>query len=78
MRRGGSLLITILLLLAAFWAGIQYERNNCRIDLPEDTEQVDQSVKCRPAGRPGPSPAPGGPPPRMGEGRCSGAPPIWS
>ena len=35
MRRGGSLLITILLLLAAFWAGIQYERNNCRIDLPE-------------------------------------------
>ena len=47
MRRGGSLLITILLLLAAFWAGIQYERNNCRIDLPDSTQQVDQSVKCR-------------------------------
>jgi hypothetical protein len=47
MRRGGSLIITILLLLAAFWAGIQYERNNCVIDLPETTGQVDQSVKCR-------------------------------
>jgi hypothetical protein len=47
MRRGGSLLITILLLLAAFWAGIQYERNNCRIDLPNTASQVDQSVKCR-------------------------------
>jgi hypothetical protein len=47
MRRGGSLLITILLLLAAFWAGIQYERSNCRIDLPNNTKQVDQSVKCR-------------------------------
>ena len=36
MRRGGLLLITILLLLAAFWAGIQRkgERSNCRIDLP--------------------------------------------
>ena len=42
-----SLIITILLLLAAFWAGIQYERNNCRIDLPDTTEQVDESVKCR-------------------------------
>jgi hypothetical protein len=47
MRRGGSLLILILLLLLAFWGGIQYERNNCRIDLPNDTNQVDQSVKCR-------------------------------
>jgi hypothetical protein len=47
MRRGGSLLITILLLLAAFWAGIQYERNNCTIDLPDTAQQVDQSVKCR-------------------------------
>ena len=47
MRRGGSLLITILLLVAAFWAGIQYERNNCRIDLPSTAGQVDQSVKCR-------------------------------
>jgi hypothetical protein len=47
MRRGGSLLITIVLLLAAFWAGIQYERNNCTINLPNTTEQVDQSVKCR-------------------------------
>jgi hypothetical protein len=47
MRRGGSLLITILLLLAAFWAGIQYERSNCKIDLPDTTEQVNQTVKCR-------------------------------
>ena len=47
MRRGGSLLITILLLLAAFWAGIQYERNNCRIDLPNQPNQVENSVKCR-------------------------------
>jgi hypothetical protein len=47
MRRGGSLLITILLLLAAFWGGIQYERNNCKIDLPNTATQVDQSVKCR-------------------------------
>jgi hypothetical protein len=47
MRRGGSLLITILLLLAAFWGGIQYERNNCRIDLPQTANQVDQSVRCR-------------------------------
>jgi hypothetical protein len=47
MRRGGSLLITILLLLAAFWGGIQYERSNCKIDLPQTATQVDQSVKCR-------------------------------
>lgn len=47
MRRGGSLLITILLLVAAFWAGIQYERNNCRIDLPTTANQVDRTVKCR-------------------------------
>jgi hypothetical protein len=47
MRRGGSLLITILLLLAAFWGGIQYERNNCKIDLPQTANQVDQSVRCR-------------------------------
>ena len=47
MRRGGSLLITILLLLAAFYAGIQYERNNCRIDVPGTANQVDNSVKCR-------------------------------
>ena len=44
MRRGGSLLITILLLLAAFWAGIQYERSNCKIDLPNTTQQVNQTV----------------------------------
>ena len=47
MRRGGSLLITILLLVAAFWAGIQYERNNCRIDLPVTANQVDRTVRCR-------------------------------
>ena len=47
MRRGGSLLITILLLVVAFYAGIQYERNNCKIDLPQTAGQVDQSVKCR-------------------------------
>jgi hypothetical protein len=47
MRRGGSLVISILLLLAAFWIGIQYERNNCRIDLPNQPNQVENSVKCR-------------------------------
>jgi hypothetical protein len=47
MRRGGSLLITILLLLAAFWAGIQYERNNCKIDVPQTANQVSRTVKCR-------------------------------
>lgn len=47
MRRGGSLVISILLLLAAFWVGIQYERNNCRIDLPNTPNQVESSVKCR-------------------------------
>jgi hypothetical protein len=47
MRRGGSLLITILLLVVAFYAGIQYERTNCKIDLPNSTGQVDNSVKCR-------------------------------
>ena len=47
MRRGGSLLITILLLLAAFWAGIQYERSNCKIDVPQTANQVGRTVKCR-------------------------------
>ena len=47
MRRGGSLLITILLLLAAFWAGILYERSNCTIDLPQTANQVEKTVKCR-------------------------------
>jgi hypothetical protein len=47
MRRGGSLLISILLLVAAFFAGVQYERNNCKIDLPNRADQVENSVKCR-------------------------------
>jgi len=47
MRRGGSLIISIVLLLAAFWLGIQYERNNCRIDLPNQPNQVENSVKRR-------------------------------
>jgi hypothetical protein len=47
MRRGGSLLITILLLVVAFYAGVQYERNSCKIDLPNRADQVDNSVKCR-------------------------------
>jgi hypothetical protein len=45
--RLGSLLVGILLLVAAFYAGIQYERNNCRIDLPNTANQVGGSVKCR-------------------------------
>jgi hypothetical protein len=47
MRRGGSLLITILLLVAAFYAGIQYERNNCRINAPEGGNRVESPIKCR-------------------------------
>ena len=47
MRRGGSLLVTILLLLGAFYLGILYERNNCQIDVPQTAQQVDNSVKCR-------------------------------
>ena len=47
MRRGGSLIISIVLLVAAFWLGIQYERNNCRIDPPNQPNQVENSVKCR-------------------------------
>ncbi|HYY78762.1 MAG TPA: hypothetical protein VFD04_06195 [Actinomycetes bacterium] len=47
MRRGGSVLISILLLVAAFYLGVQYERNSCRIDLPNTPGQVAHSVKCR-------------------------------
>jgi hypothetical protein len=47
MRRGGSLLVTILLLLGSFYLGVLYERNNCRIDVPQTAGQVDNSVKCR-------------------------------
>jgi hypothetical protein len=47
MRRGGSLLITILLLVAAFYAGIQYERNNCRINPPQGGSRVSSPIKCR-------------------------------
>jgi len=47
MRRGGSLIVTILLLLGVFYLGILYERNNCKIDVPQTAEQVDNSVKCR-------------------------------
>jgi len=47
MRRGGSLFFTILLLAGAFYLGMLYERNNCRIDVPQTASQVDNSVKCR-------------------------------
>jgi len=47
MRRGGSLLITILLLVVAFYAGIQYERNNCKIVVPNTANKIDNTVKCR-------------------------------
>jgi hypothetical protein len=47
MRRGGSLLLTILLLVGVFYLGVLYERNNCRIVLPNTASKVDNSVKCR-------------------------------
>jgi hypothetical protein len=47
MRRGGSLLITILALVGAFYLGVMYERNDCRIDLPDTVAAVDDSVACR-------------------------------
>ncbi|HEV8647921.1 MAG TPA: hypothetical protein VG276_00615 [Actinomycetes bacterium] len=47
MRRGGSLFVTILLLAGAFYLGVLYERNNCKIDVPQTASQVDNSVKCR-------------------------------
>ena len=46
MRRGGSLLIVILALYGAFYIGMMYERNNCRIDLPRSISAVDESVRC--------------------------------
>jgi hypothetical protein len=46
MRRGGSLLIVLLLLVGAFYLGVMYERNDCRIDLPDTVSSVDDSVRC--------------------------------
>jgi hypothetical protein len=47
MRRGGALIVSILLLVGAFYLGVQYERNNCKIDLPNAPNQVENSVRCR-------------------------------
>jgi hypothetical protein len=46
MRRG-SLLITILALLAAFYLGMMYERNDCRVDMPDSVSAIDDTVRCR-------------------------------
>jgi|GraSoiStandDraft_56_1057294.scaffolds.fasta_scaffold1785215_2 hypothetical protein len=46
MRRGGSLLVLILALFGAFYLGVLYERNNCRIELPHSFSAVDESVRC--------------------------------
>ncbi|HEX6673591.1 MAG TPA: hypothetical protein VF486_00985 [Actinomycetes bacterium] len=46
MRRGGSLLIVILALFGAFYMGMLYERNNCRIEVPHTISAVDSSVRC--------------------------------
>ncbi len=46
MRRGGSLLIVILALFGAFYMGMLYERNSCRIELPHTISAVDNSVRC--------------------------------
>lgn len=47
MRRGGSLIVTILLLFGAFYLGVLYERHDCKIDLPQTAGQVGKSVACR-------------------------------
>jgi hypothetical protein len=46
MRRGGSFLIYVLLLVGAFYLGVMYERNDCRIDLPDTVSAVDDTVRC--------------------------------
>jgi hypothetical protein len=46
MRRGGSLLIIILALFGAFYLGVLYERDNCRIEMPHSISAVDESVRC--------------------------------
>jgi hypothetical protein len=46
MRRGGSLLIVILALFGAFYMGMLYERNSCRIEMPRSISAVDESVRC--------------------------------
>ena len=47
MRRGGSLLVLVLFLYAAFYLGILYERNDCRVDLPDTVSAVGDTVRCR-------------------------------
>jgi hypothetical protein len=46
MRRGGSALIVVLLLVGAFYLGVMYERNDCRVDLPDTVAAVDETVRC--------------------------------
>jgi hypothetical protein len=45
-RRTVSVLVTVLLAALAFWGGVRWEHNNCRIDWPNKLDQVDQSVVC--------------------------------
>jgi hypothetical protein len=47
VRRRGWLLVVVLLLYVAFYLGIQYERHDCRIDLPDTVSAVDDTVRCR-------------------------------
>jgi hypothetical protein len=46
MRGGARLLILVLLLAVAFYLGISYERNGCRIDLPDTASAVDDTLRC--------------------------------
>jgi hypothetical protein len=47
MRRGGWMLILVLLLYVAFYLGVTYERNDCRIDLPDTVSAVDDTLRCK-------------------------------
>ncbi len=47
MRRGGIVLITLILLFAIFYGGRVYERRACRVDLPTSVHQIDNTVVCR-------------------------------
>jgi hypothetical protein len=46
MRGGARLLILVLVFAVAFYLGISYERNNCRIDLPDTVSAIDDTLHC--------------------------------
>lgn len=47
MRDRRSVMVIILLVALSFWAGISWEREDCRLVWPDDPDRMDRILRCR-------------------------------